>query len=109
MGRDVVAGVAAAAVVLPQALAYATLAGLPVQYGLYVSLVPMLAYAAFGTSRVLSVSTTSTISILTATAVAGVAAAGPEQYEIMLCSVRRRPLEMLRRSSLARSFEGGSS
>jgi sulfate permease, SulP family len=80
LGRDLLAGVTAAAVVIPQAMAYATLAGLPVQYGLYVSFVPMLAYAFFGTSRVLSVSTTSTISILTATAVAGVAAAGPEDY-----------------------------
>lgn len=80
IGGDLVAGVTAAAVVIPQALAYATLAGLPVQYGLYVAFVPMLAYAFVGTSRVLSVSTTSTISILTATAVAGVAAAGPDDY-----------------------------
>jgi sulfate permease, SulP family len=80
VGRDLVAGLAAAAVVVPQALAYATLAGLPVQYGLYVCVVPMLAYAALGTSRVLSVSTTSTISILTATAVAGIAAADPDEY-----------------------------
>ncbi len=42
LGRDLVAGVATAAVVLPQALAYATLAGLPVEYGLYVAFVPML-------------------------------------------------------------------
>jgi SulP family sulfate permease len=80
LSRDVVAGVTAAAVVIPQAMAYATLAGLPVQYGLYVSFVPMLAYALCGTSRVLSVSTTSTISILTATAVVGVAAVGPDEY-----------------------------
>jgi high affinity sulfate transporter 1 len=78
--NDLVAGVTAAAVVIPQAMAYATLAGVPVQYGLYVSFVPMLAYAFLGTSRVLSVSTTSTISILTATAIAGVAVAGPDDY-----------------------------
>ena len=42
LGRDLVAGVATAAVVLPQALAYATLAGLPVEYGLYAAFVPML-------------------------------------------------------------------
>jgi high affinity sulfate transporter 1 len=80
LGKDVVAGVTAAAVVIPQAMAYATLAGLPVQYGLYVSFMPMLVYAFVGSSRVLSVSTTSTISILTATSVAGVAAAGSGNY-----------------------------
>jgi high affinity sulfate transporter 1 len=80
VGRDVLAAVTVAAVVIPQALAYATLAGLPVQYGLYVSFIPMLAYSFFGTSRVLSVSTTSTISILTASAVAGVAASGADDY-----------------------------
>ncbi len=46
--------------VLPQAMAYATLAGLPVQFGLYVALAPPLAYALLGSSRALSVSTTST-------------------------------------------------
>jgi SulP family sulfate permease len=56
-----------AAVVIPQAMAYATLAGLPVEVGLYASLTPMVVYALLGTSRVLSVSVTSTISLLTAT------------------------------------------
>ena len=56
LARDLLAGVTAAAVVIAQAMAYAT-----------------LAYAVLGTSRALSVSTTSTISILTATAIAGVA------------------------------------
>ena len=62
---DVVAGVTSAAVVLPQAIGYATLAGLPVQIGLYTAFVPMLVYAVLGTSRVLSVSTTSTLAIVT--------------------------------------------
>ncbi|MBV9357743.1 MAG: iron chelate uptake ABC transporter family permease subunit [Chloroflexi bacterium] len=66
---DVLAGLSAAAVVIPQALAYATIAGLPVQVGLYCAFVPMVAYALLGSSRPLSVSTTSTISILTATAI----------------------------------------
>jgi SulP family sulfate permease len=51
-------------------MAYATLAGLPVQFGLYVAVAPPLAYALLGSSRALSVSTTSTIAILTATAIA---------------------------------------
>lgn len=66
------AGLATAAVVLPQAMAYAAIAGLPVQAGLYCALVPMTVYALAGTSRPLSVSTTSTNSVLTATAVASV-------------------------------------
>jgi SulP family sulfate permease len=62
---DVMAGLTAAAVVIPKAMAYATIAGLPVQVGLYTVFLPMLIYAAFGTSRPLSVSTTTTIAILT--------------------------------------------
>jgi high affinity sulfate transporter 1 len=60
----VIAGLTAAAVVVPKAMAYATIAGLPVQVGLYTVLVPMLVYAALGTSRPLSVSTTTTLAIL---------------------------------------------
>ncbi|HET7539109.1 MAG TPA: SulP family inorganic anion transporter [Polyangiaceae bacterium] len=62
---DLIAGLTAAAVVLPKALAYATVASLPVAVGLYTSLVPMAIYALLGTSRVLSVSSTSTLAILT--------------------------------------------
>ena len=61
---DVVAGLTAAAVVIPKAMAYATIAGLPVQVGLYTAFLPMLVYAALGTSSVLSVSTTTTLAIL---------------------------------------------
>jgi SulP family sulfate permease len=63
---DILAGLTAAAVVIPQAMAYASIAGLPVQVGLYTALIPMVVYALRGTSRLLSVSTTSTIAILTA-------------------------------------------
>lgn len=62
---DIVAGLTAAAVVVPKALAYATIAGLPVQVGLYTASVPMVVYALLGSSRPLSVSTTTTIAILT--------------------------------------------
>jgi sulfate permease, SulP family len=64
---DAVAGLTTAAVVIPQSMAYASIAGLPVQAGLYVALVPMFVYALLGTSRQLSVSSTSTLAILTAT------------------------------------------
>jgi high affinity sulfate transporter 1 len=65
---DVVAGLTAAAVVLPKAMAYATVAGLPVAVGLYTAFVPMVIYALLGTSRVLSVSSTTTLAILAGTA-----------------------------------------
>ena len=63
---DLVAGLTTAAVVIPKAMAYATIAGLPVQVGLYTAFLPMVIYAVLGASRVLSVSTTTTIAILAA-------------------------------------------
>jgi sulfate permease, SulP family len=63
---DVTAGLIAAAVVIPKAMAFATIAGLPVQVGLYTVFVPMVVYALLGTSRPLSVSTTTTLAILAA-------------------------------------------
>jgi len=65
---DVIAGLTTAAVVIPKAMAYATIAGLPVQVGLYTAFLPMVIYAALGTSRPLSVSTTTTLAILAASA-----------------------------------------
>jgi sulfate permease, SulP family len=65
---DVVAGVTTAAVIIPKAMAYATIAGLPVQVGLYTAFLPMVIYAILGTSRALSVSTTTTLAILAAAA-----------------------------------------
>ena len=73
---DIIAGLTAAAVVIPMAMAHSTIAGLPVQVGLYTALVPMAVYALLGTSRALSVSTTSTISILVGTELAQVAPDG---------------------------------
>ncbi|MGL4272889.1 MAG: SulP family inorganic anion transporter, partial [Pseudomonas paracarnis] len=64
---DVIAGLTAAAVVLPKAMAYATVAGLPVAVGLYTAFIPMIVYAILGSSQVLSVSSTATLAILTAT------------------------------------------
>ncbi len=61
---NVVSGLTASAVVLPKAMAYATVAGLPVAVGLYTAFVPMLIYAFLGTSRVLSVSSSATLAIL---------------------------------------------
>jgi high affinity sulfate transporter 1 len=62
---DLVAGLTAAAVVIPKAMAYATVAGLPIVVGLYTAFVPMVVYGLLGSSRVMSVSTTTTLAILT--------------------------------------------
>ncbi len=77
---DVVAGTSAAAVVIPQAMAYGTIAGLPVQVGLYTCIAPMLVYAALGGARKMSVSTTSTIVALVGVALTTVGIeGGPEE------------------------------
>jgi len=73
---DVIAGLTTAAVVIPKAMAYATIAGLPVQVGLYTAFLPMVVYAVLGTSRVLSVSTTTTLAILAAAELGEVAPGG---------------------------------
>jgi len=82
---DVLAGLTTAAVVIPKAMAYATIAGLPVEVGLYTALVPMVVYAALGTSRVLSVSTTTTLAILAASAL-GAVAPGAEPAALLRAS-----------------------
>src|SRR6185436_15181921 len=80
---DVTAGLTAAAVVVPKAMAYASIAGLPLQVGLYTAFVPMVIYAVLGTSRVLSTSTTSTIAILTASQLT---ALGPQADDAALAA-----------------------
>lgn len=73
---DLVAGLTTAAVVVPKAMAYATIAGLPVEVGLYTAFVSMVIYAILGSSRPLSVSTTTTLAILTGAQLALVAPGG---------------------------------
>ncbi|HUO64976.1 MAG TPA: SulP family inorganic anion transporter, partial [Terriglobales bacterium] len=70
---DVVAGITLAAYAIPVSLAYASLAGLPPQYGIYCYLVGGIAYALFGSSRQLAIGPTSAISMLVGTTVAGMA------------------------------------
>ncbi|MHB2168945.1 SulP family inorganic anion transporter [Alsobacter sp. R-9] len=77
---DLIAGLTAAAVVVPKAMAYATVAGLPVSVGLYTAFVPTVIYAILGTSQVLSVSSTTTLAILSAAAIGTAAPDGePER------------------------------
>lgn len=58
LSKDIVAGLAAGAVVVPQAMAYATIADLPVQVGLYTCIVPMVVYALLGGSRAMKTTAT---------------------------------------------------
>ena len=78
--RDAVAGVTLAAYAIPVSLAYATLAGLPPQYGIYCYLAGGLLYALFGSSRQLAVGPTSAISMLIGATVAGMAGGDPARW-----------------------------
>ena len=78
--RDAIAGVTLAAYGIPVSLAYATLAGLPPQYGIYCYLVGGLFYALFGSSRQLAIGPTSAISMLVGVTIAGMAEGDPERW-----------------------------
>ncbi|MFH1149235.1 MAG: sulfate permease [Actinomycetota bacterium] len=77
---DIIAGITVWALLVPEAMAYAQIAGVPVQYGLYAAPFALLGYAVFGTSRRLFVGPVSTIAIVSASAVAPLAAAGSQKY-----------------------------
>jgi SulP family sulfate permease len=80
LGKDAVAGVTLAAYAIPVSLAYATLAGLPPQYGIYCYLAGGLLYALFGSSRQLAVGPTSAISMLIGATIAGMADGDPARW-----------------------------
>ncbi len=77
---DLVAALIVTVMLVPQSLAYAMLAGLPPQVGLYASILPLVAYAVFGTSRALAVGPVAVVSLMTAAAVGQVAAPGSAAY-----------------------------
>ncbi|WOI52173.1 sulfate permease [Parvularcula sp. LCG005] len=78
--NDALAAVIVTIMLIPQSLAYALLAGLPPQVGLYASILPLVAYAIFGTSRTLAVGPVAVVSLLTAAAVGQVAEQGTAGY-----------------------------
>jgi high affinity sulfate transporter 1 len=78
--HDAIAGVTLAAYGIPVSLAYASLAGLPPQYGIYCYLVGGLFYALFGSSRQLAIGPTSAISMLVGVTVAGMAGGDPARW-----------------------------
>ncbi|GGL57953.1 SulP family inorganic anion transporter [Wenxinia marina] len=77
---DALAAAIVTVMLIPQSLAYAMLAGLPPVVGLYASILPLVAYALFGTSRTLAVGPVAVVSLLTATAAGTVAAPGSAEY-----------------------------
>ena len=77
---DLVAALIVTIMLIPQSLAYALLAGLPPEVGLYASVAPLLLYAIFGTSRVLAVGPVAVVSLMTAAAIGEHAAAGTPAY-----------------------------
>ncbi|MGB0959293.1 MAG: SulP family inorganic anion transporter [Halocynthiibacter sp.] len=78
--NDVVAAVIVTIMLIPQSLAYALLAGLPAEMGLYASILPLVAYAIFGTSRALAVGPVAVVSLMTAAAVGNLALQGTAEY-----------------------------
>lgn len=80
LGGDLTAGLIVSVMLVPQSLAYALLAGLPPQAGLYASVLPLIAYALFGSSMTLAVGPVAVVSLMTAAAVAPMAAAGSPEY-----------------------------
>ena len=80
LGRDAIAGVTLAAYAIPVSLAYASLAGLPPQYGIYCYLAGGLFYALFGSSRQVAIGPTSAISLLVGATVAGMAGGDPSRW-----------------------------
>lgn len=80
LSNDLMAALIVTIMLIPQSLAYALLAGLPPETGLYASIAPIIAYAVFGSSRVLAVGPVAVVSLMTAAAVGNVAEAGTAGY-----------------------------
>lgn len=78
--RDISAAIIVTLMLIPQSLAYALVAGLPPEAGLYASILPLIAYALFGTSAALAVGPVAIVSLLTANTLAPLAAVGSSEY-----------------------------
>ncbi len=77
---DMTAGLVVAIMLIPQSMAYALLAGLPPQSGLYAAVLPLILYSLFGTSRTLAVGPVAIVSLMVASAIAPFAASGTDAY-----------------------------
>jgi len=87
LGADTMAGLTTAVMLIPQAMGYAMLAGLPPIHGLYAALAPILIYAALGTSRHLAVGPVAMDSILVAAGVGAIATLGTENYILVAAAL----------------------
>lgn len=85
--NDMIAAVIVTIMLIPQSLAYALLAGLPPEAGIYASIAPIILYAIFGTSRALAVGPVAVVSLMTAAAVGQVAEAGTMGYAMAALSL----------------------
>ena len=85
--NDLLAAVIVTIMLIPQSLAYAMLAGLPPQIGLYASIAPLIAYAIFGTSRTLAVGPVAVVSLMTAAAAGSVSSKWLGLIAVALASV----------------------
>jgi len=79
---DAVAAIIVTIMLIPQSLAYALLAGLPAEMGLYASILPLVAYAIFGTSRALAVGPVAVVSLMTAAAIGNLGLSTPAEIAI---------------------------
>lgn len=84
LAPDIIAGLTVWALLVPEAMAYASLAGVPVQFGLYAVPLSVVGYALFGSSRELFVGPSSTVAALTASVVAPLAAGGTDNYVVLV-------------------------
>src|SRR5690606_13618428 len=84
---DVAGGLTVGAMLIPQCMAYAELAGMPPQYGFYAAIGPLVVYALVGTSRHLGVGPEPGTAILAATGVGAVAAGDPERYVTLMATL----------------------
>ena len=83
LSGDLSAGLIVSVMLIPQSLAYALLAGLPPQVGLYASVLPLVAYALLGSSMTLAVGPVAIISLMTASALTPLAVAGSDEYVVL--------------------------
>jgi SulP family sulfate permease len=87
LSNDLVAALIVTIMLIPQSLAYALLAGLPPEAGLYASIVPIVLYAVFGTSRALAVGPVAVVSLMTAVALSNIAEQGTMGYTVAALSL----------------------
>jgi len=82
LSQDLVAAIIVTIMLIPQSLAYALLAGLPAEMGLYAASLPLIAYAAFASSRVLAVGPVAVVSLMTAAAIGNLSLSNPAEIAV---------------------------